>query len=106
MDTVSRPADVKSPSGNVLNPAVLADTLVKNAPSQVMSSVSRISSVPAARSISVVTITAVSYTHLIGAGFVRAALQGRKFIICHVEEKTLFFYKNIDFLQRIWVLTE
>ena len=42
----------------------------------------------------------------IGAGFVRAALQGRKFIICHVEEKTLFFYKNIDFLQRIWVLTE
>ena len=63
MDTVSRPADVKSPSGNVLNPAVLADTLVKNAPSQVMSSVSRISSVPAARSISVVTITALEWRH-------------------------------------------
>ena len=55
MDTVSRPADVKSPSGNVLNPAVLADTLVKNAPSQVMSSVSRISSV--------VTITALEWRH-------------------------------------------
>ena len=58
-ETVSSPAEVNSPRGNVENPAVLADTLVKNAPSQVISSVSRIRTVPETRRIRVVTITAL-----------------------------------------------
>ena len=58
-ETLSSPAGVNSPRGNVEKPAVLADTLVKNAPSQVISSVSQISIVPDAKSIRVVTITAL-----------------------------------------------
>ena len=48
-ETLSSPAEVNSPRGNVEKPAVLADTLVKNAPSQVISSVSQISTVPDAK---------------------------------------------------------
>ena len=57
--TVKSPAVVKSLKGNVVNPAVLAETLVKKAPSHVMSSVSRSSTVPTASRIRVVTITAL-----------------------------------------------
>ena len=44
--STSRPGVENVPSGYVENPAVLADTLWKNAPSQVTSSVSLINTVP------------------------------------------------------------
>ena len=47
VSTIS-PALENLPSGNVENPAVLAETLLKKAPSQVMFSVSFIKIVPAA----------------------------------------------------------
>ena len=58
--TVRSPALEKDPSGNVENPAVLADTLVKKAPIQVISSVSFKSTVPAAVSTRLINSTTLA----------------------------------------------
>ena len=55
--STNSPALVKLPMGYVENPAVLADTLWKKAPSQVTSSVAFRRSVPTTRSTTVVVIT-------------------------------------------------
>lgn len=54
--TVRSPALVKFPRENVENPAVLAETLVKNAPSQVICSVMRINTVPTTSRMALVVI--------------------------------------------------
>ena len=61
--TVRSPALVKFPRENVENPAVLAETLVKNAPSQVICSVMRISTVPTTSRMALVVITALECRH-------------------------------------------
>ena len=57
--TVKSPALVNPPRLKVENPAVLADTLVKNAPSQVIFSVARMSTVPPINRMALVVITAL-----------------------------------------------